>query len=187
LENWYRERRAVLIYLAHADIIENDDASQDAGREPTQAVSAGAARVASPEAPQAVSAGAREIPNAGRYFLIAHDIILRNALAECKNLGAAGNEELATRCENETRNAHNYLLDRANHSRVTDVVWGLCGRTINADLSMGARCITAGEHICKLGLNNELLNYMQCMQVMSSGAWIANPEASALDFSGPVK
>lgn len=60
--------------------------------------------------------------------------------------------------------------------------WATCTEKAIYDIDVGARCIAAGKEICKADENGTAMDYSQCVRIMTSGAWIANPAARKLQF-----
>lgn len=129
-------------------------------------------------------------PLAGRgggWFRSAHGILLRNQLDNCENFKAAGNPSLYKSCRTRTLNAHDYLLDRANNSKLPQAGWSFCSDQIQYDFPSGAQCLAAVELLCPPDENKEFADFNQCYKVMTSGAWVSNPTIQRMTFTAPAR
>lgn len=139
--------------------------------------------------PEKVAAKHPEPPDLGRVAFqpIHREWLLDSQLRACQQLGAVGDSAAANRCSNRTKNAFDVLKARSETSELPLSVWGYCSQFWIDDMTLGARCITAAEEICKTTSPGVLQDQAGCLQVMSSGAWVANPKARSLTFDAPGK
>lgn len=128
-------------------------------------------------------------PDLGRVAFqpIHRERLLEFQLGACQKLSAAGYSGAANRCSKRTKNAFEVLLAHSENSELPLSVWGYCSQFWIDDMTLGARCITAAEEICKTTSPGVLQDQTGCLQVMSSGAWVANPKARSLTFDAPGK
>lgn len=129
-------------------------------------------------------------PLAGRgggWFRGAHGLLLSTQLDNCENFKAAGNASLYKSCRTRTLNAHDYLLDRANISKLPQTGWSFCSDQIQYDFPSGAQCLAAVELLCPPDENKEFADFNQCYKVMTSGAWISNPTIQRMTFTAPAR
>lgn len=141
---------------------------------------------------EAVTSGdaTNQDPLAGRgggWFRGAHGLLLHNQLENCENIKAAGNPSLYKSCRTRTLNSHDYLLDRANISKLPQTGWSFCSDQIQYDFPSGAQCLAAVELLCPSDENKEFADFNQCYKVMTSGAWISNPTIQRMTFTAPVR
>lgn len=126
-------------------------------------------------------------PKAGSWFLQVHQLLLDQQLRMCANYAAAGNEILASSCYSQTLNAHDFLMKRAQESRVPAVGWSFCASEISANMAFGAQCLIVEEQICPLRSDGNFADYPRCAELMTSGAWVANPVIAAPTFDYPIR
>ncbi len=128
-------------------------------------------------------------PDLGRVAFqpIHRERLLELQIRACQQLGAAGDPAAANRCSNRTKNAFDVLKERSERSDLPLSVWGYCAQFWMDDMTLGARCVTAAEDICKTLSPGVLRDQTGCLKVMSSGAWVANPKARSLTFDTPGK
>jgi hypothetical protein len=139
--------------------------------------------------PEKVAAKNPEPPDLGRVAFqpIHREWLLESQLRACQQLGAAGDPGAANRCSIRTKNAFDVIKARSETSHLPLSVWGYCAQFWMDDMTLGARCITAAEDICKTSSPGVLQDQMECLKVMGSGAWVANPKARSLTFDAPGK
>ena len=129
-------------------------------------------------------------PLAGRgggWFRGVHEVLLRDQLDNCENFKAAGNASLYKTCRTRTLNAHDFLLERANTSKLPGVGWSFCANEIQYDFPTGGQCLAAVELLCPPDENKEFADFNQCYKVMTSGAWISNPTIQRMTFTAPSR
>jgi hypothetical protein len=135
----------------------------------------------------------QRFPGAGySWFFLFRERFLFSQIDACAKLGAAGNEEMATTCRRGVLNAHDFLTQLAlgrglGNPSITQ--WIACSHELESNLEMGARCIVAARDMasCRPDPNdrNKVADYNQCMTLLTSGDWIANPKALAISFDSP--
>lgn len=123
----------------------------------------------------------------GSWFRSAHGLLLRDQLEGCENFKVAGNASLYQTCRTRTLNAHDYLLDRANISKLPLTGWSFCSNQIQYDFPSGAQCLAAVELLCPPDESNEFKDFNQCYKVMTSGAWVSNPTIQRMTFTTPAR
>lgn len=121
----------------------------------------------------------------GKWFLeFNHDPLIQKQVAECIEFEKAGNRQVAKSCEDMRGRAFDHLRAQAKTSRLPIEIWMQCGEYWTVDYVFGARCMAAAEDICKVDASGEPVDLLGCIRVMSGSAWMANPKAQALEFSG---
>lgn len=121
----------------------------------------------------------------GKWFLeFNHDPLIQKQVAECIEFEKAGNRQVAKSCEDMRGRAFDYLRAQAKTSRLPIEIWMQCSEYWTVDYVFGARCMAAAEDICKVDDRGEPVDLLGCIRVMSGSAWMANPKAQALEFSG---
>lgn len=124
---------------------------------------------------------------AGGWFKGVREIMLRTQLDNCENFKMAGNVGLYKTCNTRTLNAHDYLLERANNSKLPFEGWSLCANEIQYDFPTGGQCLAAVELLCPPNENKEFTDFNQCVRVMTSGAWMSNPKIQRMNFMTPAR
>jgi len=124
---------------------------------------------------------------AGGWFKGAREIMLRTQLDNCENFKTAGNAQLYKSCNTRTLNASDYLLERANNSKLPTEGWGFCSTQIQYDFPHGAQCLAAVELLCPPNENKDIADFKTCYNVMTSGAWMSNPKIQRMTFTTPVR
>jgi hypothetical protein len=127
------------------------------------------------------------VGRAGGWFKGAREIMLRTQLANCENFKIAGNTQLYKSCNTRTLNAHDYLLERANNSKLPIEGWGFCSTQIQYDFPHGAQCLAAVELLCPPNENKDIADFKSCYNVMTSGAWMSNPNIQRMSFTTPAR
>lgn len=122
-------------------------------------------------------------PYSAMFLAMSKDVMLREQRQQCEDMGsAAGDQKGAARCVNYLERAYSYMRRQAYEVAIPAVGWSICTDKAIYDIDLGARCIAAAKEICKADENGTARDSNQCLRIMSSGAWIANPAARALRF-----
>jgi hypothetical protein len=78
-----------------------------------------------------------------------------------------------------------FLVDLDLSSITPLPIWVICGKTMETDLVLGARCMVASKEICKTNQDGQITNYNQCAEILSSGKWVVNERSSSIRFDQP--
>lgn len=124
---------------------------------------------------------------AGGWFKGLGEVMLRPQLDNCNNFKSAGNTQLYKSCNTRTLNAYDYLLERANNSKLPIEGWAFCSTEIQYNLPQGAQCLAAVELLCPPNENKDIADFKTCYNVMTSGAWMTNPKIQRMTFTTPLR
>jgi len=126
------------------------------------------------------------------YFLGFRRQWLFSQLDRCSKFGMAGNEQMAMTCRTKILNAHDFLTQLAfgrGEGNPLITQWMGCSHELESDLEFGARCIVAARDMapCQASAtnHNDVVDYSQCITLLTSGAWTANPKALRISFDTP--
>lgn len=122
-------------------------------------------------------------PNGELFLAMDKRLLLLSQNQQCDDLGVAeGNQKSAARCKARIEKAYQWLKKTAYLSALPAPVWASCLNVTSYDVTMGARCVAAGRAICQADEYGQARDYAQCVRIMSTGAWVANPAAISLRF-----
>lgn len=122
-------------------------------------------------------------PYSATFLAMNKDLMLRAQRQQCQDMGiAAGNPKGAAQCTERLERAYAFMHRMAYSVAIPMPAWQTCAEKAFYDIDLGARCIAAAKEICKADENGTAMDYGQCLRIMTSGAWIANPSARALRF-----